>query len=55
MCDEPSAAGGEWFCRMIDASVLEKLMMVARMKSLRKKLYGKPHRRSFKNLRGYRE
>jgi hypothetical protein len=50
--DDPSiTAGAEWFCRAIDASVLDQLEMISRMKTLRKVIYGKRRRKNFRNLR----
>lgn len=38
----------------IDASVLEQLVMISRMKTLRKVIYGKRHRKNFSNRESWK-
>ena len=41
----------EWFRQEIDRIVLEELLEIARVKQLRKVIYGKRHRKNFRNLK----
>lgn len=53
--NDPSiTAGAEWFCRAIDASVLEQLVMISRMKTLRKVICRKRRRKNFSNRESWK-
>lgn len=44
-------AGSSWMRDEVDRAVLEKLLRLAEEKNLRKVIYGKRHRKNFRNLK----
>lgn len=50
--DDPAVTvGAAWFCHEIDRRVLEELRELSRVKHLKKVIYGKRHRKNFRNLK----